>query len=433
MKTKNINAICFESALWPAVFLIALSILLSTILFKNNMKDIFERELNRHELIYQLISKAIIGDIIIKNDHAIYITLNEFKKKHNLEELKLEEVDMQNTPFKVASLLKNQQIISSRELPGIFPKKYISMHSAIETKSILMPLSLSIGMVLLFLLASIMMYLRITKQLHQRIIKPLKHTLHHSASNQKYFNEKTAAIEITDLYHKTQNFIKTLHEQRDSIEESKIKSAQYQMAVQIAHDIRSPALSLETISALSTELKDENKELINQVIHRIVQISDNILKTHTPDTVEISIGHILDNILNEKKAYCKNKNISFKASLAPNSHDTYINLSEEQISRVLSNILNNSIEAINNHGHIEISVELEQNYAHISIMDDGQGISPENLLLIFDDTFTANKPNGNGLGLFHARQVIEAVGGTIQAHSTCGQGATIQIVLPIAN
>lgn len=401
------------------------------------MHDVYKRELNRHELIFQLISKAVVGDIIIQNDHALYVTLKDFKSKYKLEDLRLAENSIPSENFKVAQLVMSQAVSSSWEIVGISPRQYITIGSIIEPRAILMPVALSLGIILLFIIASIIMYQRIKKQLQFRIVQPLQHTLQQNENNKSQFNFNYAATEITDLYHKTQAFIKTLHNQRDTIEKNKIEAAQYHMALQVAHDIRSPALALETISALSSELKEENKNLINKVTKRIIQIADNILKTHTPTTIlkthseSLTIGHIIENLVAEKKIYCNKLNIAFNLSLDPISYHIHLQLSEEQLNRILSNIVDNAIEAIDNQGTIQIITEIKQSIFYLSLTDSGCGITEEKMKHIFKKTFTSSKSKGHGLGLPYVKQLVEKYDGKIHVQSNVGQGTRIDIEFPI--
>jgi signal transduction histidine kinase len=62
-------------------------------------------------------------------------------------------------------------------------------------------------------------------------------------------------------------------------------------------------------------------------------------------------------------------------------------------------------------------------------MDDGPGISPEDLPRVFDPFFT-RRQGGSGLGLSIAHRAVQAHGGALIASSVPGEGATFAIVLP---
>src|SRR3990167_2443889 len=86
-QSTNINRICFDASFWPAFTIVILSVALTMLLFKHHTHTIVEREYNSHELINQLLTKAAATDIIIGNSQALYVTLGDFKKKYQLDNL----------------------------------------------------------------------------------------------------------------------------------------------------------------------------------------------------------------------------------------------------------------------------------------------------------------------------------------------------------
>ncbi len=65
----------------------------------------------------------------------------------------------------------------------------------------------------------------------------------------------------------------------------------------------------------------------------------------------------------------------------------------------------------------------------ITFSDDGPGIDPADLPYVFAPFFS--RSGGSGLGLALAKQIVHAHGGTIEAHSAPGSGATFMILLPV--
>jgi len=79
---------------------------------------------------------------------------------------------------------------------------------------------------------------------------------------------------------------------------------------------------------------------------------------------------------------------------------------------VLSNIVENSIEAMKKNGVINILAREGMNYVQIDIKDSGPGLPPEIIKKALSSLYTT-KPDGNGLGLKIAKTIIELHGGTI--------------------
>lgn len=103
-----------------------------------------------------------------------------------------------------------------------------------------------------------------------------------------------------------------------------------------------------------------------------------------------------------------------------------------RLDQVIANLLSNAIK-YGGDGPIRISVRGGDKHAWLEVQDQGPGIAPEYLALIFERferAETKERTPGLGLGLFIARQIVEAHGGTICAESVPGEGATFIVELP---
>lgn len=109
-----------------------------------------------------------------------------------------------------------------------------------------------------------------------------------------------------------------------------------------------------------------------------------------------------------------------------------VTIDTKQFQYAILNLLKNASEAMAHLGQIQIVLSQNQNQAAIRIADSGCGISPDFLPHIFEPFFTT-KPEGSGLGLSIANQIVAAHQGTISAESSNGQGTVFTLTLPLAN
>ncbi len=122
-----------------------------------------------------------------------------------------------------------------------------------------------------------------------------------------------------------------------------------------------------------------------------------------------------------------------------------VKIDRGQITQVISNLLINADQAMEEGGTIIISAEnlavseeggilpiLPGNYVAITIKDDGAGIPQQNLAKIFDPYFST-KEKGSGLGLTICYSIIKKHGGHIFVKSAAGEGTSFTVFLPVSN
>jgi signal transduction histidine kinase/ActR/RegA family two-component response regulator len=108
-----------------------------------------------------------------------------------------------------------------------------------------------------------------------------------------------------------------------------------------------------------------------------------------------------------------------------------------RLEQVFLNIFSNAVKFTPSGGHIAVDVRVSDRDVQVSIADTGAGIAPAFLPHVFErfrqaDSATTRGAGGLGLGLFIARQLVEAQGGAIRVASEgTGQGATFVVTLPV--
>lgn len=115
--------------------------------------------------------------------------------------------------------------------------------------------------------------------------------------------------------------------------------------------------------------------------------------------------------------------------------DIQVTIDRRRLTQVLTNLINNGIDAMDYQGTLEIRTDLvkkwESRYCRLSIMDTGKGMSPEEGLQIFTPYFTT-KETGTGLGLPIVERIVHDHGGSIWFNSAVGMGTTFFVDLPVA-
>lgn len=197
-----------------------------------------------------------------------------------------------------------------------------------------------------------------------------------------------------------------------------------ELATQVAHDILSPVAALKILEREMKNTPIELREVLRLTVERIQAIANNLLKKHRElssqaapkDEIQLHfLNQIIEDIVAEKRIKL-GQNSKIKISIVdPKNTQVNAKVDSEKLKRVISNIINNAVEAIQNSGHIEIGAgEIGKNGAsEIWIRDDGLGMSEELIKKLGSKGLTFGKSNGNGLGLYDAIKTIRSWGGTI--------------------
>jgi len=107
----------------------------------------------------------------------------------------------------------------------------------------------------------------------------------------------------------------------------------------------------------------------------------------------------------------------------------------DHLGLVVNNLLSNAIHYNKLNGEITVTTGVETNQAYVSVSDTGVGISPQDLPLIFDRFYRADKSRSraegrSGLGLAICKAIVEVQGGRIEVTSELGAGSTFTVRLP---
>lgn len=109
-----------------------------------------------------------------------------------------------------------------------------------------------------------------------------------------------------------------------------------------------------------------------------------------------------------------------------------VSLDVEHFNKVLVNLVLNALEAVARDGEVRVTTSRQQDWAVVSVADNGGGMSEEFIARSLFRPFQTTKKDGFGIGMFQSKMIVEAHGGRIAVASELGKGTTFSVFLPLA-
>ncbi len=209
------------------------------------------------------------------------------------------------------------------------------------------------------------------------------------------------------------------------------------IAASIAHEIRNPLgnvyMSVQQLKAAFTPASPWVKhiEVITRNTERINFLITELLNCARPPKLNIephNIHEVLENVLDSVMTKIISQHIKVHKKL--NAKLSIINIDNEQIKRVFSNVMINAVESMPENGELIVITENDGNNFIVKIKDTGAGVPEEDIIRIFDPFFST-KSSGVGLGLSICYGIVVSHGGIIGVESETNKGTTFTISLPI--
>lgn len=216
----------------------------------------------------------------------------------------------------------------------------------------------------------------------------------------------------------------------------------------VSHELRTPLTSIRGFSQtllnswekLDEESKKKFVKIIEEQSNRLINLVENILTVSKINVDKPLLRAVDVNVSIEKvvQLLCQ-KYKGYKINFEPKLHLPCASLDEDKFQQVMMNILENACK----YSEIGKTITIITNYAEserlmITVKDEGVGILQENLDKIFEkfvrlENHLTSKTQGNGLGLYITKNLVELMGGKIKVSSEIGVGTTFYLEFPFYN
>ena len=216
-----------------------------------------------------------------------------------------------------------------------------------------------------------------------------------------------------------------------------------QFISQMAHDIASPLASLEIFTQNCPNLSEKQHEMLMNIVKDIRNISDDLLKkdrlcqehfSDTRDEKRVSLFKILQDEVEQKKLEYKDSDVDIELFCKSESKSAVANINISDFKRMISNLVNNSVESCKKNSVIKISLSSSDEKIIVELEDNGQGMPKSVVDQILNNTAPkSTKRNGFGFGLIQVLETIKRYKGQLHVTSTEGKGTKFQIEFPLAS
>lgn len=285
-----------------------------------------------------------------------------------------------------------------------------------------------------------------TKRLVNHIMKPLN-ALSDGAERIRNQDLTQDVVYLGDI--EFENVCHSFNEMREAVLEEQEKNQKYEkartdMIAGISHDLRTPLTAIRgTVKALLDGVAStpERQKKFLETAYRRTGDMDILLKQlfymskletgNMPlDIIAIEISGFIKNYVKGKQELLENEQTEIIVDT--NRITGYVSADAKQLHRIFDNLLENSIK----YGgvtplKVKITLERTENGFSICFSDNGVGVAEEKLPFIFDEFYrvdeSRNKKDGNGLGLYIVKYLMEAMGGSVRAENAGGLAIYMEI------
>ncbi|MBN1242471.1 MAG: HAMP domain-containing protein [Spirochaetales bacterium] len=250
--------------------------------------------------------------------------------------------------------------------------------------------------------------------------------------------------EIASLLAAFNRMLVAVARSRDETAASGKASAWREIARSLAHELKNPLtpikLSAERVlrrwrnepSSIGEILENSMMAVIKEVesMNALLAEFRDFARLPVPEPAWIDLASLVEEAVSPYRA--SYPGVSFDASAVP--RDLVLPVDRSQLRRAISNLVQNSVDAMDGRGEISFRADLvkaaDNRYCRLRVRDSGRGVSAAIRDRIFEP-YVSDKPEGTGLGLAIVDRILRDHGGRISLESAEGAGAVFTIDLPM--
>lgn len=420
--------------LYGAIVFVTLSLINSALYLKSSHNAacaVLENKFS--SLMGPLGRELLLGDV--KTANAVFLDFKETLRKLDASEsLKLEHSNTRANDGGIQSSAPKCHahfFHASVQFPITFGNRVLGQVAGTVSYFSLAKLLLMVGIIFLIISVGIrMLSRRLDTELKMSLVSPMKRI----SQGETLTDRVGIPSEVLDIEEDIRLLKADIKEkERQNFELLKTKQLGEQ-AEDLSHNIISPLNAINSVVLELENIDETQKKTLGLAVARIEKITRDLLKHNTSrieDKTFSAMDAVIHELITEKMAEYRNRTgIHFNIQIEPSGVSGKVNANPEELKTVLSNLINNSVEALAAGGTVTIRSISDASNAIVTVEDNGKGI-PANLIpLLMQRGKSYDKPSGSGLGLYYAKQSVESWNGSIKVESAFGFGTKVHLVIP---
>jgi signal transduction histidine kinase len=212
----------------------------------------------------------------------------------------------------------------------------------------------------------------------------------------------------------------------------------------VAHDLKNPIYAIELALRVlgKPQVSEEDRQLyvggaleetkrLKKIVRDVTDDTQVAIGRFSLTRTDVDLGLLVRRLMEGQREARATHEIVVEAPAG-----CVIQGDAERMERVVMNLFSNAVKYSPPHTRVTVRVEAREHFAVLSVSDEGPGIAPADLSMIFQPfgrgRSTDTLAEGTGMGLYVVKQIVAAHQGRIDVRSEPGHGTTFRVELPLA-